>query len=99
MGEPGGPEDYAAYYRARLEIALIHQDFVVDLAHKAGLVIQQYASKAYQLGVGETLTGVEIKHDEQFARTGNLWIETAENATQRDGPYAASGIYREGEWS
>ena len=58
------------------------------------LAVVQYASKEYQCKVGESRTGVEIKHDELFATTGNLWIEVAEKAKPRDGDYAPSGIMR-----
>ena len=86
---------YAEYYKAKLESGLLYQDFVVDAAwHLLGLAIVQYSSKAYQQSVGESRTGVEIKHDEKFSETGNLWIEIEEKASQRPGPYVQSGIYR-----
>ncbi len=89
---------YEDYYKAKLETGLLYQDFVIEQAYfAAGLVIVQYASKAYQLAVGESRI-VEIKNDEKFAISRRLWIETAEKATQRSGPYAPSGIYREGNW-
>jgi len=88
--------EYERYYKAKLEGALLYQDFVVDCAwNLLGLAIVQYASKTYQQSVGESRTGVEIKHDEQFAKTGNLWIEVAEKARPREGDYATSGIYRQ----
>lgn len=86
---------YDKYYKAKLEAALLYQDFVIDVSMQAiGLAIVQYASRAYQQGVGESRTGVEIKHDDKFRTTGNLWIETAEKAKPRPGDYASSGIYR-----
>lgn len=87
---------YASYYKAKLEGALVFQDFVVDAAWSLlGLAIVQYGSKAYQQTVGESRTGVEIKHDDMFARTGNLWIEAGEKAKPRGGDYYPSGIYRD----
>jgi hypothetical protein len=75
---------------------LLYQDFVVDLLFQTiGLVVVQYASRYYQMQVGESRTGVEIKHDERFAQTGNLWIETAEKARPRAGDYFPSGIDRD----
>lgn len=86
---------YSNYYKAKLEGALQYQDFIVDLFFQAlGLPIVQYASKAYQLAVGESRACVEIKHDEMFARTGNLWIEVAEKSKPRKGDYYPSGIRR-----
>jgi hypothetical protein len=87
---------YADYYKAKLDGAKLYQDFVVDAAwNLLGLAIVQYSSELYQRTVGESRTGVEIKHDEQFTKTGNLWIELAEKARPRDGPYVPSGIYRQ----
>lgn len=86
---------YAEYRKTKLESGKLYQDFVVDAAwNLLGLAIVQYASEIYQRTVGESRTGAEIKHDEQFAKTGNLWIELAEKAYPRDGPYVPSGIYR-----
>jgi hypothetical protein len=86
---------YQQYYKAKFEGALLYQDFVVDISLQVlGFAIMQYSSRAYQNTVGESRTGVEIKHDEKFARTGNLWIETAEKAMPRAGDYVPAGIYR-----
>lgn len=86
---------YQQYYAVKLEGAKLFQDFVVDAAWSLlGLAIVQYSSKAYQQCVGESRTGVEIKFDEKFSATGNLWIEIAEKAYPRGGNYVESGIYR-----
>lgn len=97
MGEPMTPpgQRYAAYRAAQLEAGTAYQDFIVDLlATSKVLLIQQYASRQYQVAVGESRTGVEIKYQPAYNNTGNLWIETAEKARQRPGEYAKSGIYR-----
>lgn len=87
--------DYRAYRANKIESAVLFQDFTVDvLLQTLGLAVVQYASRLYQLQVGESRTGVEIKHDEKYATTGNLWIEMAEKAVPRPGPYAPSGINR-----
>lgn len=90
------PTNYDEYYKAKLDGAKIYQDFVVDAAwNLLGLAIVQYASEVYQRVVGESRTGVEIKHDEKFGKSRNLWIEVAEKARPREGPYVPSGIYRQ----
>jgi len=89
---------YEEYRRTQIEDGVLFQDFVVDVAWQAGLAIAQYASKTYQLAVGESRTGIEIKHDKRRKETGNLCIETAEKARPRPGAYASSGIMREGHW-
>jgi hypothetical protein len=87
--------NYDAYRHNKIETGLVYQDFICDLLLRTlGLPVVQYASKFYQQQVGESRTGVEIKHDERYARSGNLWIEVAEKAVPRPGPYAPSGIYR-----
>ena len=90
---------YMPYRENRLKAGLLYQDFIVDLAWKQGLVIALYSSEEYQKGVGESRTGAEIKYDANYARTGNLYIETAEKAYPRDGDYYPSGIYaHEATW-
>jgi hypothetical protein len=89
---------YEAYRKAQLEDGLLYQDFIVSVAWQAGIAIVQYASKTYQLKVGESRGGFEIKHDKKLAATRNLYIETAEKARPRPGEYAPSGIMRDGHW-
>ncbi len=87
--------NYEPYRQNKIESGLLYQDFAVDCCwNLLGLAVVQYASKAYQYRVGESKTGVEIKHDEKFAATGNLWIEVAEKARPRKGDYVPSGICR-----
>jgi hypothetical protein len=89
-------KDFADYRKNKMEAGFVYQDFIVDLCWQTiGLAICQYVSKAYQFNVGESRTGVEIKHDMKYAETGNLYIETAEKARPRAGDYVPSGIYRE----
>lgn len=90
--------NYHEYRAAQIRDGMLFQDFVVDLAYQHGLVIAQYASREYQMSVGESRTGVEIKHDKRMKETGNLCIETAEKAIPRPGPYAPSGIMRMDHW-
>ena len=90
------PQDYRTYRANKIESALLYQDFVIDLLFDTvGLVVVQYASRAYQYAKGESRTGVEIKHDEKYQQTRNLWIEVSEKAHPRLGDYAPSGVYRQ----
>ncbi len=91
-------EEYEEYRKVQMEDGLLFQDFVVDVAWKKGIVIAQYSSKAYQYGVGESRNGIEIKHDKKRKETGNLYIEYAEKARPRPGPYADAGIMRGDSW-
>lgn len=86
---------YEAYRCQKLQSGQRYQDFVVDLLfERRGLAVVQYTSAEYQMKSGESRTGVEIKHDEKYHASGNLWIEVAEKARPRYGDYAPSGIYR-----
>jgi len=93
-GEQSLEKRYERYYKNRLESALLYQDFVVDTLYQWGLVVNQYASKAYQQKRGESRAGIEIKYDEKSLTTTNLYIEIAEKAAPRPGDFVPSGIYR-----
>lgn len=86
---------YEQYRANKIESGQLYQDFVVDLLFQSlGLAVVQYTSRFYQMQVGESRTGVEIKHDEKYVKTGNLWIEVSEKARPRAGDYAPSGVNR-----
>lgn len=88
-------EQFRLYRQNKLKTGGLFQDFVVDVCSELlGLHIQQYTSREYQIAVGESRTGVEIKHDELYKKYGNLYIETGEKAQPRSGDYWPSGIYR-----
>lgn len=87
---------YEAYRKNKIESGQLYQDFIIDVfSNRLGMPISVYGSRAYQLTVGESRQGVEIKHDEKYSTTGNLWIELSEKARPRPGDYAASGIHRD----
>ena len=66
--------EYAEYRKEKMESAGVYQDFIVDLLWGHGIPIAQYTSREYQLNVGESKNGIEIKHDERLVDTGNLYI-------------------------
>lgn len=89
-------DDHEVYYKVKFEEALFYQDFVCDvLMNVLGLAVTQYASRQYQCMIGESRQGIEIKHDWQYAKTGNLYIETGEKSKPRPGPFFPSGIRRD----
>lgn len=70
-----------------------YQDFIVALLfRKLGWPIMQHVSAKRQIHVGESSSRVEIKFQDRYRETGNLWIEVAEKAQPRPGEYAPSGI-------
>jgi hypothetical protein len=83
------------YYKEKLEQGLQFQDYVIDLLYDAGLPVVTYSSKQYQNNVGENRGGLEIKNDERFRETGNLYIEIAEKSDPANARFVSSGIFRD----
>lgn len=78
-----------------LEDTLIYQDFIsLKLFHDLGWSVNQLASRKYNIEIGESIAGVEIKNDKKMSETGNLYIELAEKKPWGDG-FVPSGIERE----
>lgn len=92
MSANGNGRPYYEYRREKDEQGQHFQDFVVELAWLHGIVIAQYTSRVYQQRIGESRGGMEIKYDMQLATTGNVYIEYAEKAKERDGDFVDSGI-------
>jgi hypothetical protein len=86
-----------SYYNDMLKVGLQYQDFMCDLLYQLGIPLLSYSSKMYQIKKGENKAGFEIKFDQMFARTGNLWIEFEERSVT-DKPYIQSGIFRD-DWT
>jgi hypothetical protein len=83
------------YYKKQLERGLIFQDFVYEILARHGVMTVSYGSKLFQQRLGENKARIEIKFDGNLARTGNLWIETAEKSSPSRPEYVPSGIQRE----
>lgn len=78
------------YYKAKLEQGLAYQDFISD---RLGII--SYASKKYQELVGENKLGLEIKFDNEYKNTGNLYIELSEKTDKDNAEFIDSGILRD----
>lgn len=88
-------ENYTDYYHQQLEVGKQFQDFVAEVLFKElGIPIASYSSKRYQATRGENMQGIEIKRDDKFQQTGNLYIEVAEKSHPSNRTYALSGIHR-----
>jgi len=57
------------------EIGSRYQDIVSRELLKIGIVVQCHTSKFFQLNYGESVGGVEIKHDSKISQTGNIFFE------------------------
>ena len=82
------------YYKEKLEQGLYFQDYVIELLYKNGIPLISYSSKEYQNMIGENKAGIEIKNDNNFRKTGNLYIEIAEKSNAENISFVSSGIYR-----
>lgn len=87
--------DDERYRHEKMESGARFQDHVVErLLRRRDIVIMLFSSRENQYRKGESLNGVEIKHDEKYRSTGNLWIEVGEKAMPRAGDFMPSGILR-----
>jgi len=72
----------------------LYADFISDVFYdKYFIQLSHFKSKQYQLK-GENKQGIEIKFDNQYEKTGNLYIEVAEKSNAMNLNYYESGIYR-----
>ena len=83
------------YYQQKLDIGLRFQDVVTRALYQRGIVVVGFASRTFQTQVGENMLGAEIKRDDRFRATGNLYIEVAEKSHPDKCEYVPSGIHRE----
>lgn len=83
------------YYKTQLERGLVYQDFVYEILSRHGINTVAYGSRLFQYRFGENKAGIEIKYDDKFKGSGNLWIEIAEKTNPNNADYIESGIYRE----
>lgn len=82
------------YYNDKLQIGLEFQDVVTKALYQRGIVVIGFASRKFQNAEGENLLGAEIKRDDKFRETGNLYIEVAEKSHPENINFVPSGIYR-----
>lgn len=82
-------------YKEMLQKGLEYQDFITDILLKEiGISLSSYSSKKYQYNIGENKQGIEIKFDDRYKETGNLYIEVQEKSNADNYNYVDSGIYR-----
>jgi len=84
----------SGYYAEKLEQGLQFQDVVTRALYQRGIVVVGYASRRFQNEQGENMLGAEIKRDDNFRKTGNLYIEVAEKSHPDNPRFIPSGIMR-----
>jgi ssDNA-binding Zn-finger/Zn-ribbon topoisomerase 1 len=83
------------YYKEMMQKGFEFQDFIADkLIEKLGISVTCYSSKQHQEQKGENRQGFEIKFDDKYKTTGNIYIETAEKSNEKNPFFVSSGIYR-----
>jgi len=75
-----------------IENERLFQDQVMEKLNQVGIHLQLYSSVVYQFTKGESIQGVEIKHDHRMKSTGNLYIEYQE--LDKNNHWCNSGILR-----
>lgn len=81
-------------YMQRLPMAHKFQDFVAfQLQKQLGISISNFQTKEYQCSFGENIQGFEIKFDNKFKDTQNLWIEV-KHRVSKEQEYYNGGILR-----
>lgn len=82
-------------YKEMLQKGLEYQDFITDMLLKEiGISLSTYSSKKYQYNIGENKQGIEVKFDDMYKKTGNIYIEIKEKSNAINANYVDSGIYR-----
>jgi len=81
------------YYDDKLQQGLEYQDFITKY-----FGLYSYSSKLWQNEVGENTIGMEIKFDNKFMNTGNIYIETHEKTNADNKEYIESGCLRKNSW-
>jgi hypothetical protein len=84
-------ENYTNMFNKGIE----YQNFVTSVLDvELGIVLENYSSAEDQLEIGENKQGIEIKFDDRYKDTGNLYIEVAEKSNKSNTNFMPSGIYR-----
>lgn len=82
-------------YKEMLQKGLEYQDFITDvLIKEIGISLSSYNSQKYQFTRGENKQGFEIKFDDKYKTTNNLYIETEEKTNELNQNFVSSGIFR-----
>ena len=87
-------DHYKELYQSRLPIGQKFQDYcAVQIMKNLNIPLVNLQSKEFQFEIGENLQGFEIKYDQNFTNTNNLYIET-EHRVSLEQEYYKGGIFR-----
>jgi hypothetical protein len=84
------------YYKECLEKGSQYEDFIMEkLMDQIGIGLTSYKSREYNIKKGENRQGIEIKFDDKYKKTGNIYIEISEKTNKNNKEFIKSGIYRD----
>jgi len=81
-------------YVACREKGTAFETFVVAQLARFGYEVGLYETTHEQFTIGESRMGLEIKFDDQFAQTGNVYFEMAEKTRAQNRAFVPAGICR-----
>lgn len=57
------------------ELGSRYQDILAHELTKIGICLQCHTSAFFQMNYGESVNGIEVKHDSKIVKTGNIFFE------------------------
>jgi hypothetical protein len=84
------------YYAEQLALAEAWERYIVARLRREGIPAERHTTKEAQIGLGDMRIGpdhVELKLDQKFVETGNLFIEVNEKRRPEQEHWTASGIF------
>jgi hypothetical protein len=83
------------YYTDKLAEGQKFEEYIKKVFFERFTIYLDFTGKENQIKIGETLQGIEVKFDNKYKETGNVYIEVAEKTNPDNPEYVKSGIYRE----
>ena len=72
-----------------------YEEFIQKLFFEKFAINLDFTGYDNQNKIGETLQGIEVKLDNRYKDTGNIYIEVAEKTNQDNPNYIKSGVFRD----
>lgn len=68
------------------------------LFYEKGISLNAYMSRKYQFNVGESLSGIEIKHDSKITQTGSIYFESMAVKKDKKGLVEGGILRKDNTW-
>jgi len=81
------------YYDDQFQKGKEYEQFIINKLKEHGITLTLTKNFNEQINIGETYEGYEIKFDDKYRDTHNIWIETEER-TDPEKQYVDAGINR-----